>query len=70
MAKHPFVSDRDAFEALWERTIRMLGAYLRDLPQAELHLLDTGHFALEDKGTEIAQLMLDFLNRKLRVADR
>ena len=45
-------------------------AYLRDLPQAELHLLDTGHFALEDKGTEIAQLMLDFLNRKLRVADR
>ena len=45
-------------------------AYLPDLPQAELHLLDTGHFALEDKGTEIAQLMLDFLNRKLRVADR
>jgi aromatic-L-amino-acid decarboxylase len=33
MAKHPFVSDRDAFEALGERTIRMLGAYLRDLPK-------------------------------------
>ena len=32
MAKHPFVSDRDAFEALGERTVRMLGAYLRDLP--------------------------------------
>src|SRR5688572_15757097 len=32
MAKHPFVSDRDAFEALGERTIRMLGSYLRDLP--------------------------------------
>ena len=30
MAKHPFVSDRDAFEALGERTVRMLGAYLRD----------------------------------------
>lgn len=44
-------------------------AYLRDLPQAELHLLDTGHFALEDKGAEIAQLMLDFLNRKVRIAD-
>ena len=44
-------------------------AYLRDLPKAELHLLDTGHFALEDKGTEIAQLMLDFLNRKLRATD-
>ena len=25
------------------------GPYLRDLPKAELHLLDTGHFALEDK---------------------
>src|SRR5688572_31865195 len=35
--------------------------YLRDLPAAEFHLLDTGHFALEDKGDEIAQLMLDFL---------
>jgi len=39
--------------------------YLRDLPDAELHLLDTGHFALEDKGDEIAALMLDFLDRKL-----
>jgi pimeloyl-ACP methyl ester carboxylesterase len=41
-------------------------AYLRDLPDAELHLLDTGHFALEDKGDEIARLMLDFLDRHLR----
>jgi pimeloyl-ACP methyl ester carboxylesterase len=40
-------------------------AYLRDLPDAELHLLDTGHFALEDKGDEIARLMLDFLDRKV-----
>jgi pimeloyl-ACP methyl ester carboxylesterase len=39
--------------------------YLRDLPDAELHLLDTGHFALEDKGAEIAALMRDFLDRKL-----
>lgn len=41
-------------------------AYLRDLPNAELHLLDTGHFALEDKGDEIAMLMRDFLDRLLR----
>ncbi len=41
-------------------------AYLRDLPDAEMHLLDTGHFALEDKGDEIAALMRDFLGRKLR----
>jgi pimeloyl-ACP methyl ester carboxylesterase len=39
--------------------------YLRDLPDAELHLLDTGHFALEDKGDEIAARMMDFLRRKL-----
>ena len=38
---------------------------VRDLPDAEFHLLDTGHFALEDKGGEIARLMLDFLDRKL-----
>ena len=38
-------------------------AYLRDLPGAELHLLDSGHFALEDKGPEIAALMRAFLDR-------
>lgn len=40
-------------------------AYLKDLPHAELHLLDTGHFALEDQGAEIARLMRDFLGRTL-----
>lgn len=40
-------------------------AYLQDLPQAELHLLDSGHFALEDQGPTIARLMLDFLGRAL-----
>jgi pimeloyl-ACP methyl ester carboxylesterase len=39
--------------------------YLRDLPDAEFHLLDTGHFALEDKGAQIAALMRDFLDRKV-----
>jgi pimeloyl-ACP methyl ester carboxylesterase len=33
-------------------------AYLRDLPRARLHLLDTGHFAIEDKSDEIARLIL------------
>lgn len=36
-------------------------AYLRDLPKAEVHLLDTGHFALETHADEIAELMRDFL---------
>jgi pimeloyl-ACP methyl ester carboxylesterase len=38
-------------------------AYLRDLPDAELHLLDTGHFALEEKLPEIAPLIASFLDR-------
>jgi pimeloyl-ACP methyl ester carboxylesterase len=38
-------------------------AYLRDLPNAELHLLDAGHFALEERPVEIAQHMLRFLER-------
>lgn len=41
-------------------------AYRRDNPEAELHLLDTGHFALETHGARIAELMRDFLARKLR----
>jgi len=40
-------------------------AYLRDLPQAELHLLDTGHFALEDHADEIARLIQEFFDRKM-----
>ncbi|MCP2243095.1 alpha/beta fold hydrolase [Lentzea aerocolonigenes] len=35
-------------------------AYLRDLPGAQLHLFDTGHFALEENLTEIAALIRDF----------
>nr|WP_225311126.1 alpha/beta hydrolase [Microbispora cellulosiformans] len=38
-------------------------AYLRDLPDAELHVLDTGHFALEDRLPEIAPLIAAFLDR-------
>jgi pimeloyl-ACP methyl ester carboxylesterase len=36
-------------------------AYKRDLPKAEIHLIDAGHFALETHAAEIAGLMLDFL---------
>ncbi|WP_457971705.1 alpha/beta fold hydrolase [Arthrobacter sp. D1-17] len=38
-------------------------AYLRDLPGAELHLFDTGHFALETHVAEIAPLIDGFLDR-------
>ena len=39
--------------------------YKRDLKDLEYHLLDTGHFALESHGREIADLMRNFLDRKL-----
>jgi len=38
-------------------------AYLRDVPDAELHLFDTGHFALETHLDQIAPLIADFLDR-------
>ena len=38
-------------------------AYKRDLPKAEVHFVDTGHFALETHADEIGALMLDFLGR-------
>jgi len=36
-------------------------AFRRDLPDAEIHLLDAGHFALDEKNDEIAGLILEFL---------
>ncbi|HEX7111934.1 MAG TPA: alpha/beta hydrolase [Mizugakiibacter sp.] len=41
-------------------------AYQRDLPDAEIHLLDAGHFALETRGTEVTTLIRDFLGRRLK----
>jgi pimeloyl-ACP methyl ester carboxylesterase len=38
-------------------------AYLQDLPDAELHLLDTGHFATATHSEEIADLVAAFLAR-------
>jgi pimeloyl-ACP methyl ester carboxylesterase len=41
-------------------TVEGAQAYLRDIPKAELNLLDAGHFALEDSSEFIAQRMLSF----------
>ena len=38
-------------------------AYLRDLPEAELHLLDGGHWLLETSFEEVVPLIRDFLDR-------
>lgn len=40
-------------------------AFARDLPDAEIHLLDAGHYALETSGEEIATLVRAFLGRVL-----
>ncbi|HUA04164.1 MAG TPA: alpha/beta hydrolase [Solirubrobacteraceae bacterium] len=40
-------------------------AYLDDLPEAELHLLDTGHFATATHNDEIAALISAFLDSHL-----
>jgi pimeloyl-ACP methyl ester carboxylesterase len=38
-------------------------AYLRDLPHAELHLIDAGHFAVEEKAVEIAKYAIGFMDK-------
>jgi pimeloyl-ACP methyl ester carboxylesterase len=38
-------------------------AYLKDLPNAELHLLDSGHFALEEEVNTIGALISRFMNQ-------
>jgi pimeloyl-ACP methyl ester carboxylesterase len=41
-------------------TVEGAKAYQRDIPKAELHLLDTGHFALEDSSEFIAERIVKF----------
>ncbi len=39
--------------------------YKRDLKDVEFHLLDTGHFVLEEDGDQVARLIRSFLRRKV-----
>lgn len=53
---------------LWGRndpifSVKGAMAYHRDLRDVEFHLLDSGHFALEDCGYEIGQHVVSFLER-------
>jgi pimeloyl-ACP methyl ester carboxylesterase len=36
-------------------------AYRRDVPKAQVHVLDAGHFALDTAADEIAQLVREFM---------
>lgn len=40
--------------------------YKRDLKNVEMHLYDTGHFALEEDGADIAQKIRKFMNRNVK----
>lgn len=41
-------------------------AFAKDVPKAEIHLYDTGHFALQTHNTEIAAKILDFMGRNVK----
>jgi pimeloyl-ACP methyl ester carboxylesterase len=43
-------------------TVEGAKAYQRDLPKAQLHLIDTGHFALEDSCDYIAEHIRNFFS--------
>jgi pimeloyl-ACP methyl ester carboxylesterase len=45
-----------------------VAALKRDLPKAEVHVLDAGHFALDESVGDIAKLMRGFLGRLPRAA--
>jgi len=47
-------------------TVEGAKAFLKDLPKAELHLLDSGHFAIEDSGDFIAERIREFLGNASR----
>jgi pimeloyl-ACP methyl ester carboxylesterase len=41
-------------------------AFKRDVPDAEIHFVDTGHFALEEEAGTIADHILRFLSARIR----
>jgi pimeloyl-ACP methyl ester carboxylesterase len=54
--------------AVWGKDDPIFGpdgarAFAADVPDAEIHLLDGGHFLLESAHDEVAALILDFLGR-------
>ena len=44
-------------------TVAGAWAYKQDVPDAEVHILDAGHFAMDTKVDEVATLALGFLDR-------
>ncbi len=47
-------------------TVAGATAYADDVPKAEIHLLEAGHFALDEATEEIASLVRNFLDSLYR----
>ena len=62
-----FVNNSPHADHLGQKRWNLYGAELfkRDIPSAELHLLDTGHFALEEEVDRIGSLIHEFLDRTI-----
>jgi pimeloyl-ACP methyl ester carboxylesterase len=65
-----FRSERPPLLAVWGKNDPFFlppgaEAYRRDNPDAEVHFLDTGHFAIETHYREIGEKIREFLGRKL-----
>jgi pimeloyl-ACP methyl ester carboxylesterase len=57
--------------AVWGRGDEIFGpdgarAFAADAVDPEIHLLEGGHFLLESAGDEVAELIRDFLGRRLK----
>lgn len=68
--QHYFRTHLPPFLAVWGRHDPAFipagaEAYKRDLPNSHVHLLDTGHFALETHSAEIAQIVRSFLSQHI-----
>jgi len=66
-----FRDSRVPLLAVWGANDEIFGpagarAFGRDLPDAGIHLLDSGHFALESHLDTVAARIRDFLGRVLR----
>lgn len=66
-----FRAHRPPLLAVWGRNDAIFippgaEAFKRDLPDAEIHFVDSGHFALETHHAEIGARMLDFLGRVVK----
>jgi pimeloyl-ACP methyl ester carboxylesterase len=65
-----FRSNKPPLLAVWGSGDGIFGpdgarAFARDLPDAEIHLLDGGHFVLESAGDKVAELIHGFLGKHL-----